>query len=142
MSRHTSIPGSLGKNCFGNSPVYACPVRHWRSHPRTSRWFARSGKCLVCFNDGWNRSAMGNLPLIWAFFNPSCLHARSIDTFARRNAFARVVPTFGAPHGFSVPLWRAHLLGCSLLSGSVMGTTRPLVVGIQLPWLWFVVEDG
>lgn len=78
---------------------------------------------------GGNWITMANIRLIWAFFH-SCVPAQSIDTFARRNSFPRVV-TIGArgPHGFSVAPWRAYLLGPSLLSGSVMGTTTsPLCV--------------
>ena len=58
-----AVDAFLEKNCLGNSPVYACPVRHWIRRPNTSRWVWSSVKCLVGLRDGGILLAIANLPL-------------------------------------------------------------------------------
>lgn len=99
-----------GKNCLRNSPVYAWPVRHWTSRPKTSRWSLSSMKCFVGFRDGGILLAIANLPL-WGDFCQLRAQAVCVDALARRRANALEV-LIGAFHASCV----ASLASSSALS--------------------------
>ena len=84
---HPQLVLFSGKNCLRNSPVYACPVRHWTSRPKTSRWSFSVMKCFVGFRDGGILFDIANLPLRGAFCQ-SRTHAAWVEALARRRAKA------------------------------------------------------
>ena len=64
--------GKRGMKAWQNSPVYVCPVLHWRTHPKTSCLSLRSWKCFEGLRDGWMQFVMANLPSFGEFFHLFC----------------------------------------------------------------------
>ena len=119
FSLHSQPTLLSGKNCLRNSPVYACPVRHWTRRPNTSRWFFSSVKCLVGLRDGGILLEIAKRP----FFGALCqsrAHAVWVVDLARRRANALDIPigalqancvaSFASSSALSFP-WMLQWLG-------------------------------
>lgn len=128
-SPHSQLVLFSGKNCLRNSPVYACPVRHWISRPNTSRWSLSSMKCLVGLREGGILLEIANLPFRGAFCQ-SRTQAVCVDALARRSANARDV-LIGAFHAS----WVASFASSSALSFPAMLQWLGHQA-ISIEWVW------
>ena len=70
--------------------MYACPVLHCSTLPKTSRLSLSALKWLVGLRDGLSRFAMANRPSLVVFFHSFC-QTLAVLAFSLRLAFERVV---------------------------------------------------
>lgn len=81
--------GDRGRKDRRKSPVYAWPVRHCITRPKTSRLFLRFMKCGVGLREGLILLAIAYLPTLGEFFHSVC-HSLREDNLARLLAFEYV----------------------------------------------------
>jgi len=115
---HLQLVLFSGKNCLQNSLVYACPVQHWTSWPKTSCWSFSAMKCFVGFRDGGILFDIANLPLCGAFCQLRT-HAAWVEALAHRRAKALDV------------LIGAFQVSCVASLASLLALSLPLI----LQWL-------
>lgn len=109
-----------GRKSRLNSPVYAWPVRHCITLPKSSRFWWSSRKWAVGLSDGAIRLAIAYLPFLGVCRHSAC-HSFSVQLLDRRRALERVtgngisqgrdVASFASSSARSlpsIPQWLGH----------------------------------